>query len=111
MILIVGGFAAGKRAYAQEALGYAEDRMSRRIDDDVPVFYGLESQPDTPLEKLLQKDVVICDEIGCGLVPLDAAQRQRREQVGRLCIQLAREADRVIRVVCGVGVDIKEAGR
>ena len=109
MILIVGGFAAGKRAYAREVLGYGEDRMSCRIDDDAPVFYGLESQPDTPLEKLLQKDVVICDEIGCGLVPLDAAQRQRREQVGRLCIALAREADRVIRVVCGVGTDLKGA--
>ena len=107
MILVVGGFAAGKRAYVREALGYADNRMSDNIDDDVPVFYGLESQPGTPLEKLLQKDVVLCDEIGCGLVPMDAGERQRREQVGRLCIQLAREADRVIRVVCGVGSDIK----
>ena len=107
MILVVGGFAAGKREYVREALGYAEERMSSSIDDDVPVFYGLESQPDTPLQKLLQKDVVICDEIGCGLVPMDAGERQRREQVGRLCIQLAKEADRVIRVVCGVGNDIK----
>lgn len=107
MILIVGGFAAGKRAYARDVLGYAEGRMSSCIDDDLPVFYGLESQPDTPLEKLLEKDVVICDEIGCGLVPIDAGERARREQVGRLCIQLAREADRVVRVVCGVGTVIK----
>lgn len=107
MILVVGGFAAGKRAYVREALGYGDNRMSSNIDDDLPVFYGLESQPDTPLQKLLGKDVVICDEIGCGLVPMDAGARQRREQVGRLCIQLAREADRVIRVVCGVGTVIK----
>ena len=107
MTLIVGGYAAGKRAYAREALGYADERMSNCIDDDLPVFYGLESQPDTPLEKLLRKEVVICDEIGCGLVPVDAGERQRREQVGRLCIQLAQEAHRVIRVVCGVGTVIK----
>ena len=107
MILIVGGFAAGKRAYAREVLGCTDAQMSRCVDDDVPVFYGLESQPDTPLEKLLRKDVVICDEIGCGLVPIDAGERQRREQVGRLCIQLAKEASRVIRVVCGVGTVIK----
>lgn len=107
MILIVGGFAAGKRAYARDVLGYAGERMSSCVDDDLPVFYGLESQPDTPLEKLLRKDVVICDEIGCGLVPIDAGERARREQVGRLCIQLAKAADRVIRVVCGVGTVIK----
>ena len=107
MILIVGGFAAGKRAYARDVLGYGDGQMSNRIDDNAPVFYGLESQPDAPLEKLLQKDVVICDEIGCGLVPVDAGERQRREQVGRLCIRLAREARRVIRVVCGVGTVIK----
>ena len=107
MILIVGGFAAGKRAYARDVLGYAEDRMSSRVDDDAPVFYGLESQPDTALEQLLQKEVVICDEIGCGLVPMDAGERARREQVGRLCIALAKEADRVIRVVCGIGTVIK----
>ena len=107
MILVVGGFAAGKRAYVRDVLGYADSRMSDDIDDGLPVFYGLESRPGTPLQKLLQKDVVICDEIGCGLVPVDAAERQRREQVGRLCIALAREAERVIRVVCGVGAVIK----
>ena len=45
--------------------------------------------------------------LACAGHALDPEQRARREQVGRLCIQLAREADRVIRVVCGVGQVIK----
>ena len=107
MILVIGGYAAGKRQYVRDALGYSDAQMSNQIADALPVFYGLESQPDTPLEQLLQKEVVICDEIGGGLVPMDKDERQRRERVGRLCVALAREATQVIRVVCGIGQVIK----
>lgn len=107
MILVIGGYAAGKRQYVRESLGYAEEQLSNQIAAPAPVFWGLESQPDTPLEQLLRKEVVICDEIGCGLVPMDKGERQRRERVGRLCVALAREATQVIRVVCGLGQVIK----
>lgn len=50
---------------------------------------------------------MICNEVGCGLVPVDPAEREARERTGRLCIQLAQKADRVVRVVCGVGTAIK----
>ena len=107
MILVIGGYAAGKRQYVRDNLGYSDAQMSNQIADALPVFYGLETQPDTPLEQLLQKDVVICDEIGGGLVPMEKDERQRRERVGRLCVALAREAAQVIRVVCGIGQVIK----
>ena len=107
MILIVGGYAAGKRAYARDVLGYRDEDMSRDVRSPAPVLYGLEDAPDTPLAYLLRKDVVICQEVGAGLVPVDAGERARREAVGRLCIALSREADRVVRVVCGVGMVIK----
>lgn len=107
MILVIGGYAAGKRQYVRETLGYADDQMSNQITDDAPVFYGLETQPNTALEQLLHKEVVICDEIGCGLVPMEKDERQRRERVGRLCTALAKEATQVIRVVCGIGQTIK----
>ena len=79
MILVIGGYAAGKRQYVRDALGYSDAQMSNQIADALPVFYGLESQPDTPLEQLLQKDVVICDEIGGGLVPMDKDERLFQE--------------------------------
>lgn len=51
--------------------------------------------------------VVICDEVGCGVVPMDAFERAWREKVGRVCCYFAKEAAQVIRVVCGVGSRIK----
>ena len=45
--------------------------------------------------------ILICDEVGCGLVPVDAFEREYREAVGRICTVFARRADRVDRVVCG----------
>ena len=50
---------------------------------------------------------VISDEIGNGIVPMDAFEREYREQTGRLLIKLAAEADEVVRVLCGIGQRIK----
>ena len=57
-----------------------------------------EKKPDT---------IVIADEIGNGIVPLDAFEREHREQTGRAEILLAKKADEVIRVICGIGQKIK----
>ena len=107
MILIVGGFAAGKRAWARDNLGYRDSDFSRDPRDGAPVLYDLQDLEQADWEDLLKKEVVICNEVGCGLVPVDPAERERRERTGRLCIELAKRADRVIRVVCGVGTAIK----
>ena len=51
--------------------------------------------------------ILICDEIGNGIVPVDAFERTYREQTGRILIRLAQEADEVVRVLCGIGQRIK----
>lgn len=51
--------------------------------------------------------ILISNEIGYGLVPVDAFERRYREQVGRICTKLAQQAERVDRVVCGVGIRLK----
>lgn len=53
-------------------------------------------------EQLCRKEVVIATEIGCGVVPIDAAEREAREAAGRLSILLAKQAQKVIRVWCGL---------
>lgn len=55
-------------------------------------------------EKIL---VVICDEVGYGVVPADAFERAWRETVGRVCCYFAGEAVQVVRVICGIGERIK----
>lgn len=112
MILVIGGYAAGKREWVSRQLGYPQAQMSDCAENKVPVFYGLESQAERFLKDpkpLLQKKVVICCEVGCGVVPLATDERARRESVGKLCQLLARQADCVVRVICGVGQPIKGA--
>ena len=51
--------------------------------------------------------VLVWDEMGCGLVPTDAFDREYREAAGRICTELAAEAARVDRVVCGIARRLK----
>ena len=56
---------------------------------------------------LLGRAVVVCREVGCGVVPMDRGDRDRREAVGRLCCDLAREAEAVYRLQCGLAMRLK----
>ena len=51
--------------------------------------------------------VLISDEIGYGLVPVDAFERKYREAHGRLMTDLEAKAQRVDRVVCGIGTRLR----
>ena len=51
--------------------------------------------------------VIVTQEIGYGLVPIDAFERRYRELTGRICTVLTANSDQVDRVVCGIGVTIK----
>lgn len=113
MILIVGGAASGKREYAI-SLGYGEANMADGVLDSRPVIYNLQalvareaSRADELIPYLLKKEVVICDEVGSGVIPTDRAEREGREQTGRLLIKLAQNADAVVRLVCGIPTVIK----
>lgn len=51
--------------------------------------------------------ILICDELGNGIVPLEKMDRIWREQTGRLMIELAGQAERVERILCGLGQRLK----
>ena len=51
--------------------------------------------------------VLVTNEIGYGIVPLDPFEREYREETGRICCLLAAEAKEVWRVSCGLGQRIK----
>ena len=98
MILIVGGRGAGTREFAQKTLGCAPEKTLPDLQDREPL---------PSLEELLGYEAVICDEVGCGVVPLERRDRERREAIGRLCCQLAREAQAVYRLQCGLAMRLK----
>ena len=51
--------------------------------------------------------VLISNELGYGVVPVDAFDRKYREAVGRICTRMAAAAKCVVRVTCGIGTVIK----
>ena len=116
MILLIGGAGQGKLAYALDKTGLGEadvawDPVSARTR---PIFAGLadwvRAHPGEGLGDLLEANpdvVILCDEVGCGVVPVDPSERAWREEVGRLCCALARKAGRVERIFCGLSMVLK----
>ena len=61
-------------------------------------------------EQLLQENpdvVMTVNELGCGVVPVDAFDRNWREVTGRICCILAKRAEAVYRMTCGIATKIK----
>ena len=117
MLLIVGGAGQGKLNIALEQTGctvqdVGEDGL---IVDSLHLLIrerlAQGRELSTWLEQMLPKQAVVCDELGCGVVPADAFERRWREEVGHACQFLARHARRVVRVTCGIPMVLKESSR
>lgn len=66
--------------------------------------------PEEEIIRFLKKApncIIISDEIGNGIVPIEAFEREYRERTGRILVRLASQADEVVRVICGIGQKIK----
>ena len=116
MILVVGGIASGKRSYV-ESLGFSPGDFDEGVLGTAPVLYGLEDLlragdvDEEQLEVLCAKEVVVCAEVGSGVVPVDNQERAWRERVGRTTEVLAARATRVVRMVCGIPQVLIENGQ
>ncbi len=108
MILVIGGAGSGKRDFVTRELGYPPEAMTRGKLGETPVVYGLEEMNPLPsAEDCAQAAVIICREVGCGVIPMDGEERLRREAVGRLGCRLAQQAEAVYRVSCGLSMRLK----
>ncbi|MBQ3140376.1 MAG: bifunctional adenosylcobinamide kinase/adenosylcobinamide-phosphate guanylyltransferase [Clostridia bacterium] len=107
MKLIVGGRAQGKHDFACGVL----KTDPKNIVDDVAQRVRTTPESDAVLQALLheadERTVFVCDEMGCGLVPVDRDERIFRDEYGRVCCALAARCDEVWRVICGIGTRIK----
>lgn len=103
-ILIVGGVAQGKSAFAKTISPETEivDNLHNIVKTAMQ-----ERKPIPKAEDLIGKTIV-CNELGCGVVPMDPFERDWREHTGRLCCDIAAKADRVYRMCCGIPQCIKE---
>ena len=115
MKLIVGGLGQGMLAWTLKEYGLTEADVARTAAEAAsrPVLDGLEEllrDPEFDPAPVLEANpdiILICRELGCGVVPLDPAQREWRERTGRICCELAKQADSVERVLCGLPLKLK----
>ena len=135
MILIIGGYSQGKLKYAKKNysvcdaeifdfekndLNILKDNSEELLSSRQIVFNNINSlikreinygkSPFDLMKKLLDNypnSIIITDEIGNGIVPIDKNERLLREKIGRVQCMLAEQADEVIKVICGIGHKIK----
>lgn len=109
MIFITGGAYQGKTSFADRNFS-GTHRIVNHYHEKIRLQMKEGKDSLEEAKKLLLSEdelVIICDEVGSGLVPVDAFERAYREQVGRVGGYLAGQAEQVIRVVCGIGKNIK----
>ena len=127
MKLVIGGYVQGKLEYVLNKYQLQEDRIwDGVLPKDKKSQKGLViinhfhqwvkrriQEGGCPEEEILSflEDcgdcIIISDEIGNGIVPIEPFERQYMERVGRILIQLAARAEEVERVICGIGWKIK----
>lgn len=122
MELIVGGAYQGKLEYILNKNNFTKHDVAFNEKDiySKKVVYGLhlfikqwlksEKNVKDEIDKIITHNpniIFICDEVGYGIVPIDKFDRQFREEVGRSCCYIAKIADKVIRIVCGMEIIIK----
>ena len=116
MILIIGGAFQGKCTYAVNKYGLQEnDICDLSVSEPIPgkkCYLHLESltrRDDNPERylPLFENAIVISREVGGGIVPIDGEQRAWREVHGTFLQTLARRADHVTRILCGLEEALK----
>ena len=107
MIFLFGPLYSGKRAACARLLGCGETELARRCVWDVQELVRSRRDLEALSEELSRYDAVIATEVGSGVVPLDAGEREARERAGRLNCLLAARASAVYRVFCGIPMLLK----
>ena len=124
MNLIIGGAYQGKLDYAKEKFNIAdwdvftctgsEIDFSKTCINHVEEFVLACIREDKDPIQYFKKhwedwrhSVVICMDLTCGVVPLEAEMRKWRNTTGQLCQFLSREASSVSRIFCGLEQKLK----
>lgn len=108
MILIIGGAYQGKAAYAGERYPGKPVLYNFHLKVLEKLEAGEEILPWVQAQLPLWRDsVIICDDISCGVVPMEPLNRKWREETGRALTLLSQTAGEVVRVFCGLGTKLK----
>ena len=113
--LIIGGSYQGKTAFAKERFLISDSEICVCTQKKAPDFskkclshyenyvaFCLKNkiEPKTDFSAQDNPKIIICDDIFCGVVPIDTFQRKLREKTGLALQKIAKSAE-VYRVFCG----------
>ena len=124
MTLIIGGAYQGKLAFARETFCLGQEDVftcdGAHIDFGRKCVNALEEftlacvrEGIDPVAYLRDRreqwedTVFICQDLFCGVVPIDDALRAWRHTTGLVCQYLSREAGRFSRIFCGLEQRLK----
>lgn len=119
MNLIIGGAWQGKLEYAKRRFDLSPDEifecsanvgldMGKRCFDHYERYLWYCTQNGVEPQRDFGEDsIVICQDIFCGVVPVDTKQRAWRQLAGRTLTALAAKADSVTRIFCGIATELK----
>lgn len=124
--LIIGGAFQGKREYAAERFHLKTEEIAegescepeaclhaKCVHDFHLVVRSMMLRGEDPFvltERMLTENpnaVIIFNEVGCGIIPLEKTERMWRETMGRIGCRLAAAAENVIRINCGLASVLK----
>ncbi|MCD8249573.1 MAG: bifunctional adenosylcobinamide kinase/adenosylcobinamide-phosphate guanylyltransferase [Lachnospiraceae bacterium] len=124
MILVTGGCFQGKKDYACETFHIAREDAADGADCPLEAIFNvkllyhfheyirrlMQAKEELDFDRLQRENpdiVLVTNELGYGVVPVDQFDRAYREKTGRVCCEIAKRADEVHRVVCGIGTVIR----
>lgn len=126
MILVIGGTFQGKKEYVQNHFKISINEMTDGASCSLEDIYSAtciahfhewikrmlqeERNIQAAVERMMKENpnvILITNELGYGLVPIEKFDREYRETTGRICTKLAAKATEVHRVICGIGQVIK----
>ena len=119
MVLMTGAVYAGKHELAQALYGisafcdgetadFSEILTAEAVSSYHRLVYRLLQNGKSPqifTQELIQQSpdmLILMNEVGSGIVPIEPEERRWREECGICARMIAKEADTVIRVVCGI---------
>ncbi len=126
MIIITGGAYQGKKDYVEKTYNISkcqmlngkecstEDLIQTKCVYNFHFFIKRDSDIFNTAKRLVSENpdiIIITDEIGSGIIPLDKNERIWRENTGKICCYLVRYAETVVRLNCGLPLILKNVGK
>ncbi len=126
MIFVIGGVFEGKKQFAEKQFSLLDDEIldgekcdfeavfsAKCVNNCHNLIKRLINNKIDPIEftrEIILRNsglILIMDEIGCGIIPIERDDREYRELVGKCGCIIAEKSEAVIRIFCGIPNVIK----